>query len=171
MADVTNVKIGVCTVSLGGVILGHTKGGVVVTYTPEFADITVDQYGNTVVDKVLIGEKLTAKVPLAETQIANLQKAIAEGTLAGSTSGRVTIGKDSGARLSTVSAQLILHPIANLVTNHDEDVVFHKAVSTGEIELNYMVDEERVVEVEFTALVKTDNSTGNYLGHIGDSTD
>lgn len=157
--------------TFNAVDLGHTKGGVEVTYTPEFADILADMYGTTPVDKALVGEVITIKVPLAESQVANLAKAIPLSTLTGGTSGRTTIGKQAGARLGALAASLVLHPLVNGAGVLDDDVVIHKAVAHGEVVLPFMVDEERVVEVEFIALIDTTKSDGNLLGHIGDSTD
>lgn len=170
MGDVTNVKIGACQVTFGTTDLGHTKGGVTVSYSPEYADITVDQYGSTPVDKSLIGEMLTVKVPLAESQVANIAKAIPLSTLAGAGDGRATVGKEAGARLGAVAAKLVLHPLVN-GADLSEDVVIHKAVVHGELEIGYNNEDERLIEVEFVALVDTSKSNGNLLGHIGDSTD
>ena len=167
MADITNVKLGVCSVTFNGVPLGHTKGGVVVTYTPDYHDVTVDQYGNTVVEKVLIGEKLTAKVPLAESTLANLAVAIP----AGDGTGNLTIGKQAGELMAQYAKELVLHPIANEANDLDEDVVFFKALNTGEVALNFMFDGERVVEVTFEALLDETQTDGSYLGLIGDSTE
>lgn len=171
MADVTNVKIGVCTVKFNSVDLGHTKGGVTVNYSPEYADITVDQYGNTPVDKSLIGEMITIKVPLAESQVANLANVFPLGDLAGATDGRITLGKNAGARLGAQAHQLVLHPSANAVGDLSEDVVIHKAVVHGEVEIGFTNEDERIIEVEFIALVDTTKADNNWLGFIGDSTD
>lgn len=169
MSDVANIKIGACKVTFGGVDLGHTKGGVTVNYSPEYADITADQYGNSVIDKALVGEKMTVKVPLAETQVANLANVLPMGSLAGAGNKRLTLGSDAGARLASEAAVLVLHPLVNEASNRDDDVVIYKAVVTGEVELNYSVEDERVVEVEFEALIDTSKSNGSYLGIIGDS--
>jgi len=166
-ADVTNVKLGVCSATFNDVDLGHTKGGVVVTYTPEYHDVTVDKYGNTVVEKVLIGEKLVAKVPLAEATIANLAVAIPASS--GDTS-KTTIGDSAGTAMAALAQELVLHPIANDSDDLSEDVVLYKAVVGSEIALEYTYDGERVVEVTFEALLDEDRTDGDYLGLIGDST-
>lgn len=166
-ADITNVKLGVCSVNFNDTDLGHTKGGVVVTYSPEYHDVTVDKYGNTVVEKVLIGEKLTVKVPMAEATMANL--AIAMPATSGAAE-KTTIGDLAGTALAALAKQLVLHPIANDAADLSEDVVLYKAVVTSEIVLDYTYDGERVVEVTFEALLDEDRSAGDYLGLIGDST-
>ena len=167
MADISNVKLGVCSVTFNAINLGHTKGGVVVTYEPTYHDLTVDMFGETIVDKKLLGEKLIAKVPLAESTLANLQIAIPEGTTSGD---KMTIGSTVGDALSDGAKQLILHPIANLAANLDDDVVFHKAVASSPVEIAFTNDGEKIFEVEFTALLDETKSDGNYLGFIGDST-
>lgn len=163
-ASIDNVKLGVCEVTFNSVELGHTKGGVTVTYEPSYHDVTVDAYGETVVDKRLLGEKLIAKVPLAEATLANLQVAIPEGTTAGT---KLTIGSSVGDSLEANAAVLTLHPVENGSDNLADDVTFYKAVVSNSIELPYMNDGERIIEVEFTALLDETKTDGDYLGAIG----
>lgn len=168
MADITKVKVGACSVTYNGVDLGHTKGGVEVTYEPIYHDVTVDKYGETVVEKVLIGEKLMAKVPLAESTIANLKNAIPQGEFAGAGNARLTIGAVAGGKGSALAAQLVLHPVGE--GTRAFDVVLHKAYVANQITLNHVVDGEKIVECEFHALLDESKSADNYLGLIGDST-
>jgi hypothetical protein len=168
MADVTNVKVGACSVTYNGTDLGHTKGGVELSYEPVYHDVTVDKYGETIVDKVLTGEKITCKVPLAEFTIANLKVAMPQGTYAGAANARITLGHSAGTRASSSAAQLVLHPL-NMGTRAN-DIVLHKAYVSNTVDLKMMVDEEKVIEVEFEAILDESKSDGNYLGLIGDST-
>lgn len=166
MSDISNVKMGVCSVTFGTTALGHTKGGVTVTYEPDIHDITVDQYGSTPAEKVLIGQKLKATVPLAESSTTNLAIAIPEGE-AGAES--IKIGGKVGLRLSSEAETLVLHPIANDSDDLSEDVVIYKAIVTNSIEIPFKVDEERVIELEFEGLVDETRDDGDMLGLIGDS--
>lgn len=168
MADITNVQVGVCDVEFNSVNLGHTKGGVDVTYEPEHYEVTVDKYGNTPVDKILIGEKFSAKVPLAEYTLANLGIAIPQGAWAGAANARRTIGANSGKSGADDAAQLVLHPIAEGTRRHD--VVMYKAYVDSVVVLPHKVDEAKVIEVTFVALLDETKNDGNYLGMIGDST-
>jgi len=133
-ASVDNVKLGVCEVTFNDVELGHTKGGVVLTYEPSYHDVSVDAYGETVVDKRLLGEKITAKVPLAESTLANLQVAMPMATTDGTT---LTIGSSVGDSLADEAKVLELHPVANAYDNLDDDFTMYKAVVTNTIELPY----------------------------------
>ena len=168
MADITNVQLGACTVTFNGVDLGHTAGGVEVSYEPVYQDIMVDKYGETVVDKVLTGEKLSAKVPLTEYTIANLKAAMPNATFAGAANTRVLLGHSAGTKQSTLAAALVLHPQSEGTKRHD--IVFYKAVVASQVALNHKFDEQKVIEVEFVALLDETKTDGNYLGLIGDST-
>lgn len=168
MASALNVKVGVCSVSVDGVDLGHTKGGVSVSYEPKFKEIMVDLYGETVVEKVLVGQRLIAKVPLAEYTIANLRKAMPQTEFAGAANARITIGHNAGQSGLTDAVQLVLHPISEGTRRFD--TVIYKACASGTVELKFNNDDERVIEVTFEGLVDESKSDGNYLGLIGDST-
>lgn len=168
MVDATNVKMGVCSVKFNGNDLGHTKGGVTVNYAPEYHDISVDKYGNSVVEKVLIGESLKATVPLAEFTVENLLVAMPASTVGGSNT-RATVGKDAGALLSSAAHMLVLHPLANAANDLSEDVVIYKAVVGSEIEIGMNNDGEKIIEVEFEGLIDETKSPGSRLGLFGDS--
>lgn len=168
MPDVTNVQVGVCDVTFNGLNLGHTKGGVEVSYEPVYKDVAVDAYGETVVEKFLIGEKLTAKVPLAEYTIANLRNAMPQATFAGAANARMTIGAKAGKKAKEDSAQLVLHPMIEGTRRHD--IVLHKAYVGSQVVLPHTNEDEKIIEVTFEALLDETKSDGNYLGLIGDST-
>ncbi len=168
MADILNVQVGVCTVTYNGVDLGHTQGGVEVSYEPTYHDVAVDKYGETVVEKYLTGEKFTAKVPLAEFTIANLRNAMPQSTFAGAANARITLGNTAGVKAKAVAYQLVLHPQIEGTRRHD--IVMHKAYVSEQVTLNHKNDEEKIIEVTFQALLDETKSAGNYLGLIGDST-
>lgn len=168
MADATKVQLGVCTVVYKGVDLGHTIGGVTVTYTPDFHDTSVDAYGSSVVEQFLVGEKLVAKLSLAEFTIANLQVAINQGTLQGDDA--VSMGSKAGKRASVNAGLLVLHPINSPANDTRQyDVSIYKAVVTNELAIDHKNDGEKVLPVEFMGLIDEGRADGNMLGFIGDS--
>lgn len=169
MASATNVKLGHCQVVFNNQDLGFTKGGVEVSYEPEYHDVMVDNYGNSLVDQILIGEKLTAKVPLAEYILTNLKVAIPQGTYAGSGNIRVTIGNAPGQKSLDDAATLVLHPV-DMGSSLAFDVVFYKAIVTSTVLLSHTIDGEKIIEVTFQALIDETKSAGNRLGLIGNST-
>jgi hypothetical protein len=168
MADITKVKLGVCDVTFNSVNLGHTKGGVTVSYEPEYVDIQVDKYGKSVAEKVLVGESLKVTVPLAESALANIEIGIPAATDVGP-SDRATIGKVAGLRMAQFAHELVLHPSANGASDRSEDVVLYKALAAEAIELKYGNEGERVMQLVFHALIDETKSDGNYLGLFGDS--
>lgn len=168
MADITKVRVGVCDVSYNGLDLGHTKGGVEVSYEPVYKDVSVDLYGETVVEKYLIGEKLSAKVPLAESTIANFRNAIPQSTFAGAANKRITIGAKAGKKATEDAYQLVLHPVTE--GTRVNDIVIYKAYSGDTIVVGHTNDGEKIIEVTFYALLDESRSDGNYLGLVGDST-
>ena len=167
MADATKVYIGACSVTVDATDIGHTLGGVEVIYSPEYHDITVDKYGKTAVDKVLIGEQFKLKFAMAEKTLANLKKAIQAGTLASAT--KLTIGKNAGLKATSFAAKFVMHPLGNASNNLNDDVVIYKGAITSEITVSHKVDEQAVIEVEVTALIDETKADANWLGLIGDS--
>jgi len=163
------VRIGVCTLTLGGTDLGLTKGGCEVNYAPEYEDLEVDQYTG-VLDSSLKSEKFSVKIPLADITMENLANAIPAGTLTESGGKKkLTIGAAPGFKLSTKAKQLVLHPVAN-GSDKSEDIIIHKGVIISETKLDYKKDGIQVVEADVMALVDTSKSSGNYLATIGDTT-
>lgn len=166
-----NFKIGACDVYFKGVKLGHTKGGVTLTYSPEMADIVADQFGTTPLDKRVMGEVWTATLRLTEETIANWKVALPAGSVAGAGNGRLTLGSNAGKSLRSEAGQLVLHPLANSPTDASNDVVFHKAIAFDEVEVESTNEDQKVLEIKMVALVDDTKADGSWLGHIGDSTD
>lgn len=167
MASVTNVQVGVCEVTINGTNLGHTKGGVEFTYEPEYHEVTVDKYGNTPVESYLTGETVTLKVPLAEFTIANIGVGI-PGQFAGAANRRREFGSNAGIKGGDNSYEVVAHPINS--GTRANDIVLYKAYVSESFSLNHMIDEEKIIELTFKALVDESNGNFNRLGMIGDST-
>ena len=72
MSDTENIKIGTCRVYFDGQDLGYTQGGVDVSVTTDTHEVNVDQFGKSVVNEIIQGRMVSAKVPMAETTLENL---------------------------------------------------------------------------------------------------
>jgi hypothetical protein len=72
MSDTRNVKLGVCQVYFDGIDLGYTKGGVEVAVSTETYKSTVDQFGQTPINELVMGREVKVTCPLAETTIENM---------------------------------------------------------------------------------------------------
>lgn len=168
MADAAKIQLGVCSVTYKGIDLGHTIGGATVTYAPDFHETSVDKFGSSVTEKFLVGERLTAKLSLAEFTIANLLVAINQGTAGADDA--VTIGSNAGKRASANGGLLVLHPLNSPASDTRQfDVSIYKAVVTNELEIEHKNDTEKVLPVEFDGLIDENRADGNMLGFIGDS--
>lgn len=167
MADATKIQLGPCSVTFKGQDLGHTIGGVTVTYTPDFYESKVDKFGSSIVEKFLVGEKFMAECNLAEFTLANLQVAINQATLQGDDS--VSVGSSAGKKASVNAGLLVLHPLAAGSGVRDYDVSIYKAVVTSELKLEHKNDGEKVLPVTFDGLIDEGRTDGNMLGFIGDS--
>jgi len=164
--DLLKVKLGTCKVTVDGVDLGHTIGGAEVSYAPEYQETKVDDYA-AVAERWLTGEKLSAKVPLAQNTLENLNVAVTHSTLNGSD--YLTIGSKAGKRSSENAMRVVLHPIANADNDLSADVTIFKAHVMNEITIPFKNDGEQIIEVEFGALVDEAAGDGALLGMIGDS--
>lgn len=171
MGNVQNVQIGIQNITFGGRDLGHTDGGCEFGYEPEFTAVTVDKYGNTAVDQVLIGEIVRVTVPLAELTLENLKMAIPSATIVENVDGggkQIRIGSVAGKRLSEMAETLVLHPSWLPAEDKSLDIKLHKAVITSEVALPFRKDEKTVYEVEFVALIDEEQGEDGLLAVIGD---
>lgn len=166
MADATKIALGVCTASFDGVALGHTKGGVECVYEPVWHDVKVDQYGDTIVKKRLMGEKFTAKVPLAEYTVANLGVGIPAGTVVGTTVKRLDVGSSAGKSSDDLAAALVLTPVD--ATGAEHTITVPKAMVGSQITLSHVNDGERIIECTFEAIIDEGEADGARLFSIGD---
>ena len=80
-----NLEMGPCDISYKGTDLGLTKGGVEVEFATEVTPVTVDQFGDTVVDNVIKGRSVKVKVPLAENDLTKLAACVPGSPLIGTT--------------------------------------------------------------------------------------
>lgn len=168
MANIANVRIGDCDVFLNEIHLGHTKGGVEFTFEREFEDLTVDKYGNMPIDMALTGQNLMVKAFLAEITNDILNVAIPEGKYAlGSIDDNLGVGRDAGYLLRQDAKPLRLHPRNRAANDFSEDVYIWQAVSVENVEMGYKIDEQRIIETTFRALVDETQPDGQRLGRIG----
>lgn len=167
--DISKAVIeGPCQILFNGVDLGHTLDGVEVTVERDFADVNVDRYGKTPIDKILTATRAMIKFKLAQPTWRQLDMSMPETSSydgAGSND-RIDIGGDAGYSLRQDAKQMVVHPLLR-PGDFSADVTFYRAVSVDNIALAYKVDQQRVVEVTMIALVDESYGSGRRLGHIG----
>lgn len=172
-SSTTNVKLGVCKVTLGGENLGFTKGGVEVQVETESHVVTVDQFGSTPISEYTTGRTCTVTVPMAETTLDHLVAIMPGATKLGSTAANyhAEVKTGVGTELRSIAKVLRLHPISLPDTDKSEDFVIPMAGTTGALTFAYKTDEERVFNVEFKAYASDDGKLF-YVGavNINDAT-
>lgn len=168
MSNINNLRMGAASLVFKGVSLGHTKGGVVFKADRSLENVTVDQYGDTPIDKILSGQKVTIEVMLAEPTNSNINQIWPEaGDATSATAERVAFGTDAGYSLRADAGPLVLHPLNKAVGDDSEDVNIYLAISTDPVELPYKVKDQRVYKVVFEALISETFGNGRRLGHVG----
>lgn len=170
-SDTANVKLGVCSITYDGVDLGYTKGGVEVEVTTDTHKVTIDQFGESIVNEYITKRDIIVKTPLAETTLDNLVAIMPGATLVvdsvDSNKKRVDVANGVGTNLLTIAKQLILHPIELAAGDTSEDLTVPLAGTAGAMNYAYKHDEERVFNTQFTGY--PDPST-NILFKLGDLT-
>lgn len=148
--DPSNIRLGACSVTWGGVDLGYTQGGVTVTISSSKHDTKVDQEGDTPVDSYVMSRTVSVKVPMAETTVDKLATIL--GTTGGTeASGVLSVTTGVGISMRSGAKPLVLHPTSKASTDTSEDFTIPLANTTGDVTFAYEVDKERVFEVTFDA--------------------
>lgn len=162
-----NVKLGVCSVLFDEVDLGFTKGGVEVAVATSSHEIKVDQLGETPIGELVTGRTVKATVPLAETTLENLVTIMPGATLVtDATDGnkkRVDVPTGVNINLTSIAKTLVLRPKG---TTGEDDFTIHLAATAGALDFGYMLDKERVYNVEFKGYAASDGQ----LFSVGDQT-
>lgn len=170
MAQISKLKVAAGSlVTFGGVDLGHTVDGTEIEIKREFTDIKADIYGNTPIDKVLTGQTASVKLKLAEISPETMHYVVSEGDYDnGASDDQFHFGAKSGHSLRNHAMELVITPQGGN-TDGNLTFTFFKAVSTGDMKLAYKIDEQSVIECEFTALVDESRAAtdGRLLGRMG----
>lgn len=168
MANINNLRMGVCSISFGGNDVGHTLGGVKIQITRKLTDLKADKYGDSPIDKVLTDVELKVTAKVAEPVIANIQKTLPEGDYQiGAAGSRLGIAAGEGASMRAYAQQLVLHPYSKAASDFSEDFTVYLAVPVASPTVNYDVAGQRVFDIEFDALVSESFVAGRRLGHMG----
>lgn len=168
--DISKARIaGPCTVVFNGVNMGHTLDGIMFSNERSFADVFVDKYGTTSIDKVLTGQKVFLRFKLAQPDWRQYNLAIPETSSydGAGTADRVDLGADAGTSLRQDAAPLVIHPMKNAATNYVDDITLYLAVSVENIEVPYNNEDQQAIEVTMEAFVSEAYGSGRRLGHIG----
>ena len=161
MADLANVEMGACAVSVGGTDVGHTSGPVVLRIEPIWRPRREEKYGESAVDHVYLGSVVTVTARFEEKTLANLLRALPHGLDGGTYLGE---GRTPGQRMGSLAAQLTLRPLE--AADASRDVILHRAAARGPFQLEFQEGRERSFEVVFVGLVDTDKQDGELIARL-----
>lgn len=165
MATPADIIIDAATVTFGGTNLGSTKGGVTIELDSEYTDVTVDQYGTSILDKRLLGENVTVTVPLAEYTQANIGTVLPFSTnVSGS---RKNLGSKPGASLLGQADRLVIRPQS---TSGAKDIIIHEAAVEDIDTITLSPEEETLLVATFRGMLDLTRTAGDLLIQFGDST-
>lgn len=159
---VTNIPLSPMRVTFNGVDLGATSGGVDISLKTDFADITCDQFGKTVLDSRVSGYAYQIKFSLDEVLKKDNWK-VAFPSIKEVGSG-TAIYQDSqiGASLLGAAHVLVLHPLDHADTDKSADFTFYLAACKGAPQLKYTADKQVSLAVDMIVFPDTSVSPARF---------
>lgn len=165
--DVTNFKVGNHRVTWNSVVLGLTAAGSQITIEKMFRDVTADQYGQTVLDRQLVGEKVSIEIVLKEFTPTNLGKVLPGSTTTSTTTVEDGVQYGGSIKLSSLVQGLVLHPLNLDDTVLTADWNFWKTVPVINGAIPEKSDEDQVLPVMFHVLPDTSKAIGKQFFKFG----
>lgn len=164
--DFSNLEMGPCYASFGGVDLGLTKGGVEVEFATEVAPVTADQFGDSIINQYIKGRSVKVKVPLAENDISKFAAVFPAATLVTAAGGakKLVFSDGVGTSLRELADVLVLHPKGVATNDKSKDFNVPLAMAKGDMSFAYKHDDQRVFMLEFEGYTDLDTGTLFVLG-------
>jgi len=162
--DFDNVTAGPAQFLLEDAEIGHTSGGIKVTITPKNRMRVVDQFGEGECAVIHTGDTVRIAVPFSEWISDVLQEVYNPGfaELASSDGTYLGIGRSAGYIYTDKDAKIV----PRLSADANKKLQFFRVTPVGQFELNHDKDNDRIFNVEFTALVDEDQDDGELIGKI-----
>lgn len=177
MADFIDVPLGPATVEYGEgvnmVVFDITKGGIVFTSGSTKQDITVDQYGDTVVKSVFKGRTCQVVVPFALHDLVKLAVAIPNSTLYTDATDplnpklKLEVYSTAGYNMTANAKKLVIKPTDPQATANDW-IIIPMAAPLTDPEYTYNADNERIANITFAGYPNITNKGLLYI--MGDET-
>lgn len=148
------------------IYLGLTKDGATFKYESEYHDIQADQYGNMILDKILIGEKCNCEVKVLDTSKDSIYNTLS--TAKKLSDGSIGFGQRPGLRASRHTCKVRIHPVSVGADNKEYDVIIYTAFNEAGLELAYKKDDEWVIPCNFIGIADLSREDGDLLFRIGE---
>lgn len=146
------------------IYLGLTDGGTEVTYEVDEFDLTADQTGTIILDKVETGSKISVESRLLQTSKENILDIVYGAKENGEA---VTFGRTIGTRASDTAFLLRIHPIFMGRGDFSQDIFIYQAHNSGGIEFAYKSDAMQVLPLKVTGFFDFSRENGDNLFRIG----
>lgn len=149
------IKLGPCKVTYSEgadtTTIDKTIGGVDFSAVPIYKEIKVDQYGQGVYDKRIVGWDVKAVIRMAETTYDNI-KAMSAGLVEvdGGTKKKLHDAQ-LGTSMRASGKKLVIHPLENDDSDVSDDITMYLAAPDTPLDLKYNYENERVLEVTMVA--------------------
>lgn len=163
----TNIALSPMRVKWNGVDLGGTTDHVSLSIKYDTADIMVDQFGKSVIDKVVSGMHYSIKLTLSEIKNMDNWKVAFPSMHEIINGGTKSMYSDMqiGDHLLAKAQQLLLHPLENADADLSQDYLFYKAICVEASEVKYGPDKQSGLNVEFIVFPDTSVSPARYMTH------
>jgi hypothetical protein len=164
-----NVPIGPAIVEYGDTptIFDVTKGGIQFSASTTTQDVTVDQYGDSVVKSILKGRSAQVTVPFALHDLEKLSKVMPNADLTGTgDKAKLVVKSQAGFDLLAGAQKLVIKPTDPNATAQDY-ITIPLAGAMADPEYTYNSDNERIVNITFTAFPNIEKDGELYI--LGDA--
>lgn len=175
VVEYIDVPIGPAIVEFGEgadlVTFDITKGGIVFSSASTKQDITVDQYGDTVVKSIFKGRSCQVTIPFAITDLARLAKTIPNSTYVVDattpTKNQLKVFSQAGYNMTKNALKLVIKPTDPQATANDW-ITIPLAAPMTDPEYTYNADNERIANIVMAGY--PDLAQGGLLYVMGDET-
>lgn len=166
---VSNMEIGPCQVQFNAVDMGGTSGNVKIKFKYEKSYLHADQYGpKTNLDAAVSGMGATVETEFLETKNkTNFQALFPNAILVGSSHKYIDFKNAVPARQLALAQPLLLHPLVDDATSHDDEWYFWKALPHEDSEYDFSPTAQAKLKIIWEILLDTSVSPGR-LFRAGD---
>lgn len=166
-SSINNIKRGAAKVTWGASDLGWSKGGVKVKLSEKAKPISIDQFGETIMDEVITGKEVEIIIPMAESAIIATLPFIFANYAVATTAVPLTldVGVSRISKAAALTIELMTSETAVEAGNTPNKYYFYKAVPVGPLEDSYMHGEQVTYDVTFH--VYPDSANSYKLGYRG----
>jgi hypothetical protein len=164
LANVGNVLSGPASALFDDQATGHTQGGIKSTVSPKNRARKVDKYGDGECDYIHLGDEVRITIPFAEFQAAELGTIYAAGSDQTAATGAKFLGIGRSAGFIYADADLKIVPL--LTADAAKKIQFFRVVPIGSIEQMFKAEDDRILSMEFAALVDEAATDGALIGKM-----